>query len=572
MGSVYEVEHAELRKTFVLKVLHGHLSSRPDLVARMRNEWRALGRLNHPNIVQVTDAGQGYGGLPYFVMEHLQGKTLGQLLAEQGKLPFVTIGTILCDVLEALSAAHLTGAIHRDVKPQNIFLQNDGMTKLLDFGIAKLRDQAAVVVTAGGVSIGTPRYMAPEQAEGTKVDGRADIYAVGLVMYEALVGRGPFAHIQDPNELVMAHIGEEPERADDMDPNVPPEVGDLIQRWLSKSPNSRPTTAELAGHELRALLRALPAPTNSADSASVTLGWRFDASTVGALPEGAEGKPQVADARNVTRFGGAGAPGGRIDALAPTETFAPGRGSVPQRTLGWGTDLAEAAAPGSPLRPRRSRTPPPLSSSRGSPRAAGRGSLLVLATAVLSFLGAWSLVYWWAGRKAQEPAPEHRNAFDLPGGLATGSGSATTSATSASAAPGRSESGSSGPREATAADTEVMPADPATSGLQGQTTQAGSGLSQEQAGFLGGTPPRTAPSESEVLALQPELPAVPVAPPAQAEISAARRDAVQQPESGSSPRPTGRPAPGKASPPPNSTPPTHKTKTELPSLPDSGLW
>src|SRR5690606_1324445 len=166
MGSVYRVEHVELGRKFVLKALHGHLSSRGDLVARLRNEWRALGKLEHPNIVQVTDAGQTSGGLPFYVMENLRGQTLGKLLSERGRLPVALSCEIVLGVLAGLHAAHSTGAVHRDIKPPNIFVEEGGRAKLLDFGIAKLRDQAAKVVTAGGVSIGTPRYMAPEQAAG----------------------------------------------------------------------------------------------------------------------------------------------------------------------------------------------------------------------------------------------------------------------------------------------------------------------------------------------------------------------------------------------------------------------
>src|SRR5690606_28239271 len=175
-----------------------------------------------------------------------------------GRLPVALSCEIVLGVLAGLHAAHSTGAVHRDIKPPNIFVEEGGRAKLLDFGIAKLRDQSAKVVTAGGISIGTPRYMAPEQASGTVVDGRADIYATALVLYEMVVGKGPFSHIKDPNELVMAHIGLEPERADFVDPRVPNELGDLLQRWLSKSPSSRPANAEFARRELLALAKSLP--------------------------------------------------------------------------------------------------------------------------------------------------------------------------------------------------------------------------------------------------------------------------------------------------------------------------
>ncbi len=280
MGRVYLVEHQELGKEFVLKALHLHLASRTDLVGRLRNEWRALGKLNHPNIVQVTDAGQTTSGLPYYVMESLKGHTLAHRMTAPQRPSRGRSCQIIVEVLRGLSAAHATGAIHRDIKPPNIFVPDEGPVKLLDFGIAKLRDRVAKVVTAGGVSIGTPRYMAPEQAQGTDVDGRADIYAAGLVLYELLVGRGPFAHIRDPNELVMAHIGIEPERADHIDASVPPEIGDLLQRWLSKSPSSRPRTAHLAERELEAVSAAFFS--GEEDDSDLTLERGYDARTLGA--------------------------------------------------------------------------------------------------------------------------------------------------------------------------------------------------------------------------------------------------------------------------------------------------
>jgi serine/threonine protein kinase len=292
MGSVYRVEHAELGRRFVLKALHGHLASRQDLVARLKNEWRALGKLEHPNIVQVTDAGQTEQGLPYYVMENLRGATLGQLMLARKRLGAREACLLVVDILAGLHAAHETGAVHRDIKPPNIFIVEGGRAKLLDFGIAKLRDQSAKVVTAGGISIGTPRYMAPEQASGTVVDGRADIYATALVLYEMVVGKGPFSHIKDQNELVMAHIGLEPERADFVDPRVPTELADLIQRWLSKSPSSRPANAEFARRELLALAQSLPHEEPTAGE-EVTVGGAYDASTMGAAAPQPEG-PNVA--------------------------------------------------------------------------------------------------------------------------------------------------------------------------------------------------------------------------------------------------------------------------------------
>ncbi len=160
MGSVYEVEHIELGKRFVLKALLRELSRRDDLVQRLRNEWRALARLQHANIVNVTDAGTSANGVPFYVMERLDGDTLAAVLRQKRRLHVLEAVNIAASVLEALSAAHDIGVIHRDVKPANVFIVNGGGVKLLDFGIAKIAD-ATSVVTARGLAVGTPRYMSP---------------------------------------------------------------------------------------------------------------------------------------------------------------------------------------------------------------------------------------------------------------------------------------------------------------------------------------------------------------------------------------------------------------------------
>lgn len=433
MGSVYRVEHVELGRKFVLKALHGHLSSRGDLVARLRNEWRALGKLEHPNIVQVTDAGQTSAGLPFYVMENLRGQTLGKLLSERGRLPVKVSCEIISGVLAGLHAAHATGAVHRDIKPPNIFVEEGGRAKLLDFGIAKLRDQAAKVVTAGGVSIGTPRYMAPEQAAGTVVDGRADIYATALVLYEMLAGRGPFQDIRDPNELVLAHISREPERVDFIASDIPPEIADVIQRWLSKAPASRPFSAEIAALELESVARSL-----SSDAPStldeVTLGGAYDAATLGADSDGLKSHPapDVLGARvpalsspteqtEQTEFA-------RVPTSTKTLSLDPANGSSsarqrpsdaigPAGTLGWGTSREEllgdtevpSESPRAELSNRvkyRSTTPPPISSLSASKLAIAshkkQNLKWIAATAVISFAAAWGTARLVGGGPPEE--------------------------------------------------------------------------------------------------------------------------------------------------------------------------
>lgn len=254
MGSVYEVEHRELGKRFVLKALLDQFCQREDLVQRLRNEWRSLGRLEHPNIVSVSDAGMATNGAPFYVMERLQGESLAGALARLGRLSLLDSMRLAAEVLEGLAAAHEIGIVHRDVKPPNIFITQTGAAKLLDFGIAKLTDGAALELTGRGIAIGTPRYMSPEQAAGERVDGRADLYAVGLVLFEMLTGNGPFDGCES-HEVFLAHITRQPPRLSDLLEGIPPELDGLVASLLAKRPHERPQSAATAAGALRSMLR-----------------------------------------------------------------------------------------------------------------------------------------------------------------------------------------------------------------------------------------------------------------------------------------------------------------------------
>jgi eukaryotic-like serine/threonine-protein kinase len=255
MGSVYEVEHLELGKRFVLKALLSDLALREDLVARLRNEQRALGRLEHPNIVAVTDAGATSGNVPYFVMERLDGETLAQRLRRVRRLSPVEALRTANGVLEGLTAAHEIGVVHRDIKPPNIFLAGGSRPKILDFGVAKIAD-ARGAITARGVAVGTPRYMSPEQASGESVDGRSDLYAVGLILFEMITGAGPFDDARDANEMLLAHLGRVPARLSARAPNITPELDGLVASLLAKDPDSRPPNARTAAARVRSVERA----------------------------------------------------------------------------------------------------------------------------------------------------------------------------------------------------------------------------------------------------------------------------------------------------------------------------
>ncbi|HYQ40475.1 MAG TPA: protein kinase [Polyangiaceae bacterium] len=250
MGSVYEVEHIELGKRFVLKALLRELSRRDDLVHRLRNEWRALARLQHESIVNVTDAGTSGNGVPFYVMERLDGDTLAEVLRQKRRLHVLDAVNVAASVLEALSAAHDIGIIHRDVKPANVFIVSGGGVKLLDFGIAKIAD-ATEVVTARGLAVGTPRYMSPEQARGERVDGRSDIYASALILYEMIAGVGPFDDVHEANELLLAHLAREAPPLSSWVKGVSPELDRFLTSMLAKDYRQRPAHAREAAEFLR---------------------------------------------------------------------------------------------------------------------------------------------------------------------------------------------------------------------------------------------------------------------------------------------------------------------------------
>jgi serine/threonine-protein kinase len=244
MGRVYEVEHV------VLKALQRELSRREDLVARLRNEWRALARLEHPNIVNVTDAGTSENGVPFYVMERLEGETLSALLHRQRRLVPKQALAIAAGILDGLHAAHQIGVVHRDVKPPNIFLTATAV-KVLDFGIAKIKD-AKDVITARGLAVGTPRYMSPEQAQGSGVDPRSDIYATGLMLFEMVSGVGPFDDARDHNELLLAHLGRPAPPLSSISV-VAPELDAVVAAMLAKDPRERPPSARHIADTLRAM-------------------------------------------------------------------------------------------------------------------------------------------------------------------------------------------------------------------------------------------------------------------------------------------------------------------------------
>jgi tRNA A-37 threonylcarbamoyl transferase component Bud32 len=246
MGAVYEGEHTVIKRKVAIKCLHSQYASDKEMVARFHREAMATNAIRHPNIVEVTDMGRFADGAVYMVLEFLEGKEFGDILKKGGAMPLSRVVHIGMQVCDALSAAHDGGIVHRDLKPDNIYLIHRGddpdFVKVLDFGIAKFREAGAQGITRTGHTMGTPHYMAPEQAQAHKnLDHRADIYSLGVILFHAITGSLPYD--DDSFPMLMIKLIQYPApRLRQLVPNVPPALDDLVDRMLAKDPNARPAT------------------------------------------------------------------------------------------------------------------------------------------------------------------------------------------------------------------------------------------------------------------------------------------------------------------------------------------
>lgn len=258
MGTVYRARHLLMDRPVAIKVLHPQFVENEAARARFQLEARAAVLLHHVNAVSVTDFGQTADGLVYIVMELLEGRTLREILGKEAPLETARATSIMLQASAAVAAAHQAGIIHRDLKPSNILVTQSAaapaVVKVLDFGIAKLAadildDEDASAVTLPGTPIGTPRYMAPEQYEGRDLTPAADVYSLGVILYEMLTGMTPFSGAS-PVEIAIKHAQHEPLPPREIVATIPEDVERVVLHALEKRADARPADAAAFRSEL----------------------------------------------------------------------------------------------------------------------------------------------------------------------------------------------------------------------------------------------------------------------------------------------------------------------------------
>ena len=258
MGVVYKARDIRLNRTVAIKKLASHLTERLKYVARFRREAQAAAKLNHPHIVTVYDIGlfvpdspaDHKEGIPYIVMEYIEGRNLAEILKKGEKLSLPQLLEIGIAVSDALAEVHDKGILHRDIKPANIMVAEKGVVKVTDFGLAKEMDLSDLTETEA--IVGTVSYLSPEQITGGRVDPRSDLYALGAVLYEALTGRPPFMGASVAS-ILYKHLNEEPVPLREIVPDLPSELQTVVLTLLNKIPERRYESAAELARDLRKL-------------------------------------------------------------------------------------------------------------------------------------------------------------------------------------------------------------------------------------------------------------------------------------------------------------------------------
>ena len=239
MATVYKARDTILNRYVAVKVLRDEFTTDEEFIKRFNTEAQSAARLTHPNIVSVFDVGQEYN-IYYIVMELIQGKTLKQIVSEEGALPWKWTVNIAIQICSALEMAHKNGIVHRDIKPHNIIITEDGIAKVTDFGIAKAVSNSTI--TAFGTTIGSVHYFSPEHARGGYTDAKSDLYSLGIVMYEMITGRVPF-DADTPVSVALKHMQEEPIEPKKLNARVPEAVNQIILKAMKKDTSERYASA-----------------------------------------------------------------------------------------------------------------------------------------------------------------------------------------------------------------------------------------------------------------------------------------------------------------------------------------
>lgn len=326
MGAVFVATRLHIGDTVAVKVLLQEQLGVPEAVARFRREAQIAARLKHPNAVSIYDFGISSEGLMYIVMELVEGHSLRQIIKQQGTIEAAAVTEITGQVCSALDEAHRQNIVHRDIKPDNIIVYHSAgglRVKVLDFGIAKLREATAGNLTLAGTVMGTPYYMSPEQCLGEEIDCRSDIYSLGIVLYEMLCGVVPF-NSPTPTAVVVQHVTQAPPMLRSVVAGIPPAVESVVLRALEKRREARPQTAGALSEELKAAIRGAshtsqsgvktPASVPAVTAASLAV------STSAVLPPTAASTPvseslSVVTSETPQYASGAVAPGGRRSKL-----------------------------------------------------------------------------------------------------------------------------------------------------------------------------------------------------------------------------------------------------------------
>ena len=394
MATVYEAVDLRLDRVCAVKVMHSGLGDDHDFAGRFVREARSAARLSHPHVVGVFDQGDDDGTL-FLAMEYVPGHTLRDLIRKEAPMPPAKALSMIEPVLSALAAAHAAGLIHRDVKPENVLLADDGRVKVADFGLARAVSAETQHTATGGVLIGTVSYLAPELVVDGRADARSDVYAAGVLIYEMLTGRKP--HEGDsPIQVAYKHVHEDVPPPSRLVPSLPPYVDALVARATARDHELRPADARVLLHQVRRVRGALEHgvtddPELTADLTPARHGGNGDG------VHDTDDIDYVTEDEVPTILSGAQvAHAGRVEPPAETDSGTSVIGTLPARRPAGGPP-ARGARPGGPARPPRRRRKGPIL------------LLLVLLLAVAAGAGGW---WYGAGRYTTTPAVINMRAAD----------------------------------------------------------------------------------------------------------------------------------------------------------------